>query len=105
MRIITKKAVEAFKANRAFQLDNTEVKVFKASSTWAGPESATSLYLFGHEIARKNHATGLIYITTAGWNTPTTKERLNGIPGVNVYAEAGQLYLNGIVWSGDWKAI
>lgn len=92
--MITEKAIEAFKANRAFRLDNTEVKVF---------EGLTSLYLYGNEIARKSR--DIIYITTAGGHSAVTKERLNGIPGISVVTKARKLYLNGVAWDGCWRSI
>ena len=36
------------------------------------------VYLHGNLIAQKGEA-GEVYMTLAGWNTPTTRERLNGI--------------------------
>ncbi len=35
--------------------------------------------LHGNSIARRNLDTGSIYISNAGWETVTTKERLNGL--------------------------
>lgn len=96
MRIITKKAIEAFLKGVHFGLDNTQVLVY---------DSVIHLVLHGNLIAQRDRKTGSIRTTTAGWNTLTTRERLNGIPGVSVTTKAGQLYLNGIIWSGDWKTV
>lgn len=43
-----------------------------------------------------------VYITIAGWNTPTTKRRLNKLPNVNVYSKRKVLHLNGVPWDGNW---
>lgn len=72
------------------------------TTVWGEPARA-DLHLHGHRIARRD-ATGL-YITTAGWNTPTTRARLNGLPGVEVRVVNGQLMLNGKPWSGEWTKI
>ena len=65
--------------------------------------------LHGNDIARieedyENEKT-TIYVTNAGWFSNTTKERLNGIPGVRVYQKKGKWYLNDKEWDGAWQAI
>ena len=68
MRKVTQVAVAAFKADTPMRLDNTRVEV---------RTEGTFTYLFGNMIA---HKTGNeLFITTAGWRSNTTKERLNGI--------------------------
>jgi hypothetical protein len=42
-----------------------------------------------------------MYITDCGWRTRTTKERLNGLEGVNIVQRDFQWYLNGVVWDGS----
>lgn len=96
MRTITKKAVAAFLAGQTFREDNTRVEV---SSTEA------NLFLHGNLIARRYLMTGETEITTAGWNTTTTKERLNGLPGVRLHTKAYQLYLNDKPWDGSWTTV
>ena len=92
MRKITKLAISHFLEGVYFNQSNTEViPNFKG----------ISLYLHGNEIATKSPE-GTIKVTTAGWPTNTTKERLNGIPGVKVTTVKGQLYLNGEEWDGGW---
>lgn len=98
MRMITEKAIKKFLAHERFSLDNTSVD----TST---DRNMSYLRLHGSVIANHNKATGELNITTAGWNTLTTRSRLNGIPGVSVRTQAGQLYLNGVAWSGDWKTV
>lgn len=62
-----------------------------------------SIYLHGNEIAKIQG--GKLYITTAGWGTPTTKERLNALPNVSVSTKNYKLYLNGKLWDGGWIAV
>ena len=44
-------------------------------------------------------------ITTAGWNTPTTRERLNALDGVGVHQKNYVLYLNDKEWDGSWVKV
>jgi len=94
MRQITKRAFQAFKMNKNFKLDNTKV---------VSDHHSTNMYLHGNEIARKCHDTGLVEITTAGWNTPTTKERLK--PFACVHTVNFGLHLDGLLWNGDWTVL
>jgi len=94
MRMITKRAFQAFKMNKNFKLDNTKV---------VSDSRSTSMYLHGNEIARKCHETGMVEVTTAGWNTPTTKERLK--PFICVHSINYNLHMDGMPWSGDWTCI
>ena len=87
MRQITQKIAEAFHNRQALKIDNTHT-------------DGTSLWLFNNKIAQWG-PDGL-YITTAGWNSKTTRERLNGLLGVGVYSSRGQLLLNGHPWNGSW---
>lgn len=90
MRKITKEIVAAFM--------NHETKRIGNSST-----NGTVLYLHENKIAV--HTKGGIEVTTAGWNTPTTRERLNGITGVRVNVRQGKLYLNDRPWDGSWTEV
>lgn len=93
MRKITKRAVSCFLKDKPFKSGNTIVKVL--------PEF-TVLCLFGNAIAhRHNDPDRSLLIKTCGWNTNTTRERLNGIPGVEVHSKKGELYLNGMPWDGE----
>lgn len=58
------------------------------------------LTLHGNVIAR--HGAMGLEVTLAGWNSNTTRERLNGLPGVSVCTKLGQAFLNGKAWSGAW---
>ena len=94
MRQITKRAFSAFRANQEFRLDNTEVQVGTGQ---------TRLYLHGNCIARKCRESGVVEINTAGWDTPTTKERLKPFAGVHTIKH--ELHLEGLPWTGDWTVI
>tara|TARA_R110002110_G_scaffold414828_1_gene646076 strand:- start:1510 stop:1803 length:294 start_codon:yes stop_codon:yes gene_type:complete len=94
MRQITTRAFSAFRANQDFSLDNTRV---------TSDENQTSMYLHGNCIARKCRKSGMVEITTAGWNTPTTKERLKPFAGVHTIKH--ELHLEGLPWTGDWTVI
>ncbi len=84
-RKITTSIVSAFLAGKELKESNSHT-------------DGTYLYLFGNLIAKKDK--GNIYITNAGWKSNTTKERLNAIPGVNIYQKAKKWYLNGNEWDG-----
>jgi hypothetical protein len=52
-------------------------------------------------IAIKDRITNKISITNCGWFTPTTKERLNALPNVNIVQKNFVWYLNGQEWDGN----
>lgn len=86
MRKITSEIVAAFLAGEPKKSGNTRT-------------DGQAYYLHGHKIAEKEGDT--FKISTCGWNTPTTKDRLNGLPGVRISTKGGQLFLNGKKWSGN----
>jgi len=91
-RQISIDAAEAFMSNRPFKRDNTEV-VLMTSGTM-------QLFLFGNCIAQKLR--NELRITSAGYSTVTTKDRLNALPGVKIYQKDFQWYLNDLPWDGEW---
>jgi hypothetical protein len=95
MKNITQQAVKALGARQNFNFANTKVVV-------AGGES--KLILHGSEIAKLT-ADGKLFITTAGWNTRTTFERLRHLPGVSIQTIRGTHYLNGKTWDGSWTEV
>ena len=95
MRKITQQATKAFVDQCNFKSGNTAVE---------SRGGTTYLSLHGHYIATYIEGEGL-YVSTCGWNTPTTRERLNGLPGVKVNMVKGQLYLNGEEWDGSVKQV
>ena len=68
MRKITNNAVNAFKAGREFKGSNTKVIV---------EGDKIRMYLHDNLIAQRSNT--VLTITSAGWETNTTKERLNGV--------------------------
>lgn len=90
MRKITEQMLEAFINNRSKKIGNTEV---------IASEHKTVLLLHGNLIAESN-VEGL-FIQNLGWETNTTKERLNSLPGVSIHQKNWKWYLNGKEWNGE----
>lgn len=88
MRKVTKAMRKAFIGREAFKSENTEVRI-------VGDEVA--VFLWKNKIAWT--VNGNLWISTCGWSTATTVERLNGLPGVHV-SRAGGLTLHGLPWDG-----
>ena len=84
-RKITREVCSAFVSGRSKSVSNTctDGKV---------------LLLHGNKIAE--HREDGIYITLAGWNSPTTRERLNYF--AQIHTKQGQAFLNGEKWDGNW---
>jgi hypothetical protein len=91
MRQITRKAVEALLVGSRYKNSNTEVR-------------DNAMYLYGHKIAWLD-VNGQLWISHCGYKTNTTKERLNGLPGVNIHQRNYQWYLNGEEWSSCPKCL
>lgn len=90
-RKVTSEVVSAFLASRTRTVANTRT-------------DGSTLYLHGNAIAQRRED-GVVWVTLAGWDTPTTRERLNGLPGVRVSTKRGQAYLNGQPWDGSWTRV
>ncbi len=87
MRQVTQRICRAFEYQQAFKIGNSET-------------DGKVLYLHGNAIAR--HTPDGIEITNAGWSSNVTKERLNGLSGVNIVQKNFTWYLNGKEWDGGW---
>jgi hypothetical protein len=84
-----KPVIDAFKAKKIKKISNTE-------------STGKQLLLFSNVIAEwKNNE---IWITTCGWKTVTTRDRLQ-ILGANLYVKKGIWYLNDTEWDGNWIEI
>ena len=94
MKIVTQNAVNCFNNEGNATFSNTQVTT---------SNGVTKLYLFGNLIAVKE--SGVTRISNAGWDSNTTKERLNGLQGVSIQQKKGEWYLNGEKWNGNWKQI
>lgn len=99
MRLITEESVVAFLNGKKFNKSNMNVTV---------EPNVTILRYQGNAIAYKyNDHNKTISITNCGWESNTTKERLNGVislSGLNVdkiYQKNYFWYLNGEKWGGE----
>lgn len=81
MRQITKQAVNAFYNWENFSLSNTFVDTHNGENR---------MFLHGNLIAKCNN--WVLEISSAGWETTTTKERLNGILGAMWYSVKQKKY-------------
>lgn len=98
MRLITRESVTAFLNGNKFNKSNMSVEV---------QPNVTILKYQGNSIAFKyNDPKNTISITNCGWESNTTKERLNGVitlSGLNIdriYQKNFVWYLDGKDWSG-----
>ena len=89
-RLVTQNAISTFENRGNGTFNNTKV---------ISENGITKLFLHGNLIAKVS-IEGL-YITNAGWESNTTKERLNGINGVSIQQKKGVWYLNGTEWNGE----
>jgi len=87
MRQITAEITRAFEERRSLKIDNSRT-------------DGNCLWLFENKIAEWRG--GNLWITDAGWDSKTTKERLNGLSGVSINVRRGVWYLNGREWNGEW---
>jgi hypothetical protein len=93
MRQITKESINAFLNAKKFNKQNMAVEVLP---------NVTVLKLHGNEIAYLyNDPNKTLSIQNCGWFTPTTKERLNALPNVNIHQKNYVWYLNGEEWNGE----
>lgn len=91
MSKISTDSAKAFNNDANFNSNNTTVKVLS--------NGVTELRLFGNLIARKEN--GVVRISNCGWQTKTTKERLNALPNVSISQVKGEWFLNGVKWDGS----
>ena len=94
-RKITQEAISAFLSGRTFSKSN--MKVVEEYGIWR-------LKLHNNTIATID-TMGVLSISNAGWSSNTTKERLNGLPGVHIKQKSWSWYLNDQLWDGTWKRI
>lgn len=90
-RKITQESVRCFLDGVPFKKSN--MSVVREGTIWY-------LKLHGNKIAAIE-ADGKMWVSNAGWASNTTKERLNGLPGVRVNQKDWQWYLNGAAWDGS----
>ena len=93
MRAITKQSIDAFLNAKKFSKQNMLVEVLS---------NVTILKLHGNAIAYLyNDPQKTLSITNAGWQSNTTKERLNALPNVSIQQKNFVWYLNGKEWNGN----
>jgi hypothetical protein len=89
MRKVTELIKKAFEQGTSLKIGNTRT-------------DGTSVFLHGNEIVKRENS-GLVIATLAGWNTPTTRERVNGITGLGIHQKNFKPMLNGSeIDSFDW---
>lgn len=83
--------------NRAIYLSkNATIGNTKVMHTEGAGQHFVSVYLHGHMIAQRIN--GEWSISLAGWNTPTTRSRLNGLLAVQSAARARVYTVKGTVY-------
>jgi len=92
MRKVTEQIKKAFEQGIPKKVGNTET-------------DGETVWLHGNAIVKRDPS-GLVLATLAGWNTPTTRERVNGITGLGIHQSNFVPMLNGSeIDSFDWIAV
>jgi hypothetical protein len=91
-RQITIDAVRAFRNGSKFKRSNTEVRI---------DENGDYRELRLHNNVISWFHWGSLYICDGGWQSVTTKERLNGLPNVHIVQKDWVWYLNDEAWDGS----
>ena len=91
MRKVTEEIKKAFEQGKSKKVGNTET-------------DGQTVWLHGNAIVKRD-PDGLIRWSLAGWNTSTTRERVNGIVNAGVHQVSFEPVLNGqVIDSFDWFA-
>lgn len=96
MRNITEQTAQALFNLKDFNKSNTRVDTMG---------HVAKMFLHGHRIAYYDAQKNILSINNQGFFTQTTKERLNGLKGVNIKQKGGKWYLNGQEWDGTEKEV
>ena len=89
MRKVTEQIKQAFNKGVSLKVGNTKT-------------DGQTVWLHGNAIVKRD-ADGLVKWSLAGWNTPTTRERVNGIANADVCQFKFEPVLNGqVIDSCDW---
>ena len=92
MRKVTAQIKAAFEQGTSLKVGNTET-------------DGKTVWLHGNAIVKRD-PDGLVRWSLAGWNTPTTRERVNGIANAGVHQVKFEPVLNGhIIDPSDWFAV
>lgn len=93
MRDIDMEARCAFLNRRKFTSNNTQVKI---------EDGQPHMYLFGNCIAKMNEE-GDLLINHCGWESNTTRNRLNALPDVYIKSVEGSFVLNDVyIMEREW---
>lgn len=93
MRQIDVLAKEAFCNHINFKLSNTEVRLV---------DGRPHMYLHGNCIAKRDD-NGDLLINHCGWETNTTRSRLNALPDIKISSHKGSFVLNDIyIMPSEW---
>jgi hypothetical protein len=96
MRQIDVLAKTAFYEGRKFKLSNTEVEI---------RDGKPHMYLHGNCIA-KIDKNGDLLVSHCGWESNTTRSRLNALPGVHIKKYKGDFVLNDIaIMHSGWMNV
>ena len=91
MRKVSRQIKAAFEAGKSRTIGNTTT-------------NGASVFLHGNQIIKRE--AGKVFWTLAGWNTVTTRERVNTIAGAGLYQKGFTPYVNGKeVCPHTWHAI
>ena len=93
MRKITEESVNAF-FNKG-KLNKQNMNVF-----YDRYDQTSRMLLYNNCIATSDHDNKQLKISNCGWFTPTTKERLNALPNVDIKQKDFKWFLNGHLWDG-----
>ena len=89
MRKVTEQIKRAFEQGTSLKVGNTET-------------DGKTVWLHGNAIIKRDPQ-GFVRWSLAGWNTPTTRERVNGIVNAGVHQVDFEPVLNGeVIDSSDW---
>lgn len=92
MRKVTQQIKQAFERRESKTIGNTKT-------------DGNTVWLHGNAIVKRGFD-GLVIASLAGWNTPTTRERVNGITGLGFHQKNFEPMLNGhIINPSDWFAV
>ena len=91
MRKVTQRIKQAFEQGTSLKVDNTRT-------------DGQTVWLHGNAIVKRD-PDGLVRWSLAGWNTSTTRERVNGIANAGVHQVKFEPIHNGqVIDSFDWFA-
>ena len=94
MRQITEQSVKAFYNKGTLNKQNMNVFFDRY-------DYKSRMLLHNNCIATYDHQENILTINNCGWFTPTTKERLNALEGVNIQQKNFVWFLNGEEWNGS----